>query len=307
MHRHGITDIDGTIVKLSKIVPILQIEALGETAEEIIAEAKRQDNLGLDKNKTVYKIPISLQGVKACKKLTDEGFLVNIHLIYTLQQAYMAMEAGATYVCPLVGRLQDEGTDALQMVEQIVETVEHYRYDTKVMFSSVRNVEHIRNALNSKVHTITAPWKIIKQLTQNHFTKIGTQQFFEHTKLMTIRVREVISSKNPIIPPSSTIADALIKMTSDKFGAVAIADEKAHLLGVFTDGDLRRLISQQKIKDTFTEKVLDVATKNPISVDADSLLIDAQKIFSEKDIDELVVLSQGKAIGMLDIQDLMKL
>ena len=81
MHRHGITDIDGTIVELSKIVDVLQIEALGDTAEEVIAEAYRQEALGLDRNKTVYKIPMSLEGVKACKKLTDEGFMVNIHLV----------------------------------------------------------------------------------------------------------------------------------------------------------------------------------------------------------------------------------
>jgi transaldolase len=69
MHRHGITDIDGAIVELSKKVPVLQIEALGATADEIVAEALRQDALGLDKNTTVYKIPMSLEGTKACKTL----------------------------------------------------------------------------------------------------------------------------------------------------------------------------------------------------------------------------------------------
>ncbi len=64
MHRGGVTDVDGLIVKLSKIVPVLQIEALGNTAEEVLAEAKRQLNLGLDPKKTVFKIPVSLEGVK---------------------------------------------------------------------------------------------------------------------------------------------------------------------------------------------------------------------------------------------------
>ncbi len=118
MHREGITDIDSTILELAKIVPVLQIEALGRTAEEIVAEAKRQDALGLDRETTVYKIPVSLEGVKACRMLVNEGYKVNIHLVYTLQQAYMAMQAGATYVCPLVGRLQDQGTDALQLLHR---------------------------------------------------------------------------------------------------------------------------------------------------------------------------------------------
>src|SRR5690606_22635210 len=148
MHRECETDINCLIVKLSNIVQVIQIEALGDTAEEVLAEAKRQLDLGLDARKTVFKIPVSLEGVRACRLLRKEGLLVNVHLIYTLQQAYMAMQAGATYVCPLVGRLQDQGHDALSLVEQCVFAVEHYDYDTKVMFSSVRNAEHVRNALN---------------------------------------------------------------------------------------------------------------------------------------------------------------
>ena len=104
MHRHGVTDTDSLI---------LQVEALGHTAEEIYAEAHRQIKMGLDPKKSVFKIPISLEGVKACKMLRNEDIMVNVHLVYTLQQAYMAMHAGANYVCPLVGRLQDQGHDAL--------------------------------------------------------------------------------------------------------------------------------------------------------------------------------------------------
>src|ERR1044071_9252409 len=66
MHRGGVTDIDGLIVKLSKMVPVLQIEALGDTAEEVLKEAKRQLALGVDPKKTVFKIPVSLEGVRAC-------------------------------------------------------------------------------------------------------------------------------------------------------------------------------------------------------------------------------------------------
>ena len=85
--------------------------------------------------------------------LRDEDYLVNVHLVYTLQQAYMAMAAGATYVCPLVGRSQDQGLDAISLIQQCVETVNYYGYDTKIMFSSVRNIEHIRNGLSVGVHT----------------------------------------------------------------------------------------------------------------------------------------------------------
>lgn len=305
MHRHGITDIDGTIVELSKIVPVLQIEALGETADEIVAEAKRQDALGLDREKTVYKIPISIEGVKACKRLVDEGFLVNIHLVYTLQQAYMAMEAGATYVCPLVGRLQDQGHDALGLVEQCVEAVNYYGYDTKIMFSSVRNVEHVKNALNVGVHTITVPWKLMKNLTNNNFTEVGTRQFFEDTRLMTVTVGEAIGNKNPMVTKDATVADCLVQMTAGGFGAVSIVDENQAPIGIFTDGDLRRLIEADG-GDAVSKKVGDLELTAPLTVEASQLLYAAQSIFAQKKVDELVVTSEGKVVGMLDIQDMVK-
>ncbi|MFM2145172.1 MAG: hypothetical protein RL732_8, partial [Bacteroidota bacterium] len=199
MQREGITDIDGTIVKLSKIVPVLQIEALGNTAEEVMAEAKRQLDLGLDPKKTVFKIPVSLEGVRACKMLRNAGYLVNVHLVYTLQQAYMAMQAGATYVCPLVGRLQDQGHDALALVEQCVGAVNRYGYNTKIMFSSVRHAEHVRNAINIGVHTITVPLKVLKALTDNNLTQMGTEQFIRDTRLMTVRVKDAINGINPTV------------------------------------------------------------------------------------------------------------
>ncbi|KAB1062848.1 transaldolase family protein [Salibacter halophilus] len=306
MHRHGITDIDGTIVELSKIVPVLQIEALGETAEEIVAEAKRQEKLGLDRETTVYKIPISMEGVKACKELTDQGFKVNIHLVYTLQQAYMAMQAGATYVCPLVGRLQDQGTDALSLVEQCVDAVNYYGYNTKIMFSSVRHVEHVRNAINVGVHTITVPWKVMKQLTENHFTEIGTRQFFEHTRLMTVRVKDIMNDHNPMVEEGASVTDCTVKMTSGGFGAVSVVNDKQEAIGIFTDGDLRRLIETEGAS-AVNKRMSELNLSKPLSVDAESLLIDAQSIFTEKKIDELVVTKNDKVVGMLDVQDIVKM
>jgi TalC/MipB family fructose-6-phosphate aldolase len=220
MQREGITDIDGMIVKLSKMVPVLQIEALGNTAEDVVKEAKRQLDLGLDPAKTVFKIPVSLEGVKACSMLRKEGLLVNVHLVYTLQQAYMAMHAGASYVCPLVGRLQDQGHDALTLVQQCVEAVNYYGYNTKIMFSSVRHNEHVRNAINIGVHTITVPLKVLKTLTENSFTDLGTAQFLQDTKLMTVRVGEALNGVNPVVDASVNVKDAIVKMTDFGFGAI---------------------------------------------------------------------------------------
>lgn len=305
MHRDGITDIDGTILKLADMVPVLQVEALGETSSEIVDEAERLVGIGLDKSKTVFKIPVSMEGVKACRILIDKGFLVNIHLVYTLQQAYMALSAGATYVCPLVGRLQDQGHDALGLVEQCVETVDLYSYPSKIMFSSVRHPEHVRNALNIGVHTCTIPWKVMKQLFNNHFTEIGTQQFFEHTRLMTNTVADVISADAAIININKTILDALVIMTRSKFGAVSIVDDNLNLIGVFTDGDLRRLLESDG-EAVLNKKLADLNLKMPVTIDSRESLYQASVIFKEKKIDNIVVAREGKPVGILDIHDLLK-
>jgi TalC/MipB family fructose-6-phosphate aldolase len=303
MQREGITDIDGTIVKLSKIVPVLQIEALGNTAEEVVEEAVRQLNLGLDPAKTVFKIPVSLEGLRACRMLRNKGLLVNVHLVYTLQQAYMAMQAGATYVCPLVGRLQDQGHDAVALVEQCVKAVERYKYDTKIMFSSVRNSEHVRNALTAGAHTITVPLKILKTLTENNFTTIGTEQFLTDTRLMTVRVREAINNINPLVNAETNLKDAIVKMTEYGFGCITVVNDGGDILGVFTDSDLRRLL-QNEGQDILGRKIGSMEFKTPVSIDVNALLNDAAGIFKKTNVDTILATENGKPVGMLDIQDL---
>lgn len=302
MQREGISDVDATIKDLSNIVPVLQIEALGNSAEEILKEAERLLKLGLDKNKTVFKIPVSLEGVRACYLLRQKGMLVNVHLVYTLQQAYMAMQAGATYVCPLVGRLQDQGHDALALVKQCVDAVHHYQYPTKIMFSSVRNVEHVRSAINLGVHTITVPYKILTALTENSFTSIGTEQFIRDTRLMTLKVKDVIRNMNPVVDENSMLKDAIIKMTEFGFGAITVVKSDGTLLGIFTDSDLRKLL--QNGSDVLNQSIKKVCHANPHTVDAEALLDEAFKKFRSTSVDTLIVMQNGKPIGMLDIQNI---
>ena len=307
MHRYGITDVDGTIVKLSKIVPVLQIEALGDTCDDILQEAHRLLDLGLDKEKIVFKTPVSLEGVRACKKLKNEGMRVNIHLVYTLQQAYMAMAAGADYVCPLVGRLQDEGHDALALIEQCVEAVDYYGYDTKIMFSSVRHPEHVRNAINLGVHTCTVPWKVMKKLTENNFTSVGIKEFEIHTQLMTTCVKEIIRKEKPTVTINNTVLDAIVQMTESGLGAVAILDNNK-VVGVFTDGDLRRQL--QKDSKTTMEKTMSGfidPDNEPLTISGKALLYEAVDIFKEKAVDNIIVVENNMLLGMIDVQDLIKM
>ena len=270
MHRDGHTDIDATILKLANMVPMLQVEALGKTKHEIVTEAHRLLRLGLDPKRTVFKIPISMEGASACKALVDEGLLVNLHLIYTIQQAYIAMSAGATYVCPLVGRLQDQGHDALALVEQCVDAVNFYGYKTKVMFSSVRNAEHVRNALNLGVDACTIPWKIMKQLTDNHFTEIGTQQFFADTRLISTRVKDVMSDHPAQISADHSIVDALVAMSQSKLGAVTVLNGDGSIHRIFTDGDLRRMVEQGG-GEVLSTVLKDLPSNSPHSIESERL------------------------------------
>lgn len=302
MHRDGVTDVDAIMLELAKLVPVLQVEALGNNADEIVAEAHRLVALGLDKDKTVFKIPVSLEGTKACRRLVDEGLMVNLHLVYTLQQAYMAMSAGATYVCPLVGRLQDQGHDALGLVAQCVETVQKYNYNSKIMFSSVRYPEHIKNALNIGVHTCTIPWKVMKQLTENHMTAIGTQQFEEHTRLMTVKVGEVMTKENFSVAANSSVMEALVNMTKSKLGAVVAQNGSS--FGVFTDGDLRRLLNS-KGEGALQESLSSLISGTPVSIEASATLLEASDLLKSKGIDNVVVTEGGQPVGILDIQDVL--
>ncbi len=307
MHRHGITDIDGAIVKLSNMVPVLQVEALGDSAEEVLAEAERLLGLGLDPTRTVFKIPVSNEGVRACNLLRSKDMMVNVHLVYTLNQAYMAMAAGANYVCPLVGRLQDQGHDALSLIEHCTHAVNYYGYDTKIMFSSVRHPEHVRTAILAGVHTLTAPWKVMKVLTQNNFTQVGTDQFVEHTRLMTNTVQEVISETNPTVALDHTVFDALNVMTDSGMGAVAIVDGNQKLQGIFTDGDLRRNL-KEKGKEVLDHKMESfVSDKLPITLPADVRLYEAVQAFKENKVDNIIVTEGNQPVGMLDIQDFVKM
>lgn len=300
MVKEGVKDIDAQMLEIAKYVNILQVEALGDTAEEILEEAKRLINLGLSKETTVFKIPISLEGTRACKALIDQGFKVNLHLVYTLQQAYMAFAAGATYVCPLVGRLQDQGHDALGLVQQCVEITKKYNYKSKIMFSSVRYAEHIKNALNIGVHTITVPWKVMKKLTDNHFTTIGTDQFIQDTNALTNTVGNIVTSENVTIAGSAKIIDALLLMTKSKLGAVVVTNPDNSFRRVFTDGDLRRLVQDKG--DNIHELLLNsLEVQSPYTIDTNCSLYDARKVFHDKGVDTLVAMDGDNFVGLIDI------
>ena len=303
IQRSTISDETALIQKLSSLASVIQIDAIGEKSETIVHEAHRLMSLGISPDSIVLRIPVSMEGIKACRILSKEGIQINIQSIFTLQQAYVAMQAGAAYVSIPAGKLQDYGYDSSALLEQSISCARKYNYQTKIMITEVRSAEHVRNAINSGVHAIALPWNIIKGLTENDYSNQSNQQFFEINRFQTTLVKDVLRDINPQVRLSDTILDAVVQMSQGGLGAVAVLNEQSEVIGVFTDGDLRRLL-QGDGKDILTMKLSDLKFKQPISVEANAYLKDAAQILKDKRIDNLLVLDNGKLIGMLDIQDL---
>mgnify|MGYP001819544959 CR=1 FL=1 len=134
-------DFEEVIKEICEIVdgPI-SAEVIGLKKDEMVEEARQL--AGLHKN-IVVKIPMTVDGLKATRQLTGEGIKTNVTLIFSPLQALMAAKAGATYVSPFVGRLDDLSQDGLQLVEQIVEIYCNYAYNTEIIVASVRNPLHV--------------------------------------------------------------------------------------------------------------------------------------------------------------------
>jgi CBS domain-containing protein len=120
---------------------------------------------------------------------------------------------------------------------------------------------------------------------------------------MTKTVADVMSSDNPVVPEGTEIREAIVKMTEHGFGCITVVDEAGGIRGVFTDGDLRRLL-QKDGRDVLDRRLSDLAYGTPVTIEAGARLNDASELFHRHKVDTLLVVEGGRAVGMLDIQDL---
>ena len=143
----------------------------------------------------------------------------------------------------------------------------------------------------------------MKVLTDNNFTTVGTQQFVEHTRLITTTVGEAMNRTNPLVSSDTLLIDAIVKMTEFGFGCVTVTNVEGGVKGVFTDGDLRRYITSEG-RNVLNKKMGEFEYSMPISIEIDALLDAANGIFKKTNVDTILVTDGGKPVGMLDIQDL---
>ena len=137
-----------------------------------------RDLAGIDEH-IVVKVPFTKDGVKACKTLASEGLRVNVTLIFSPTQAWLAAKAGASYVSPFVGRLDDIGTTGMSLVREIVDIFDNSEYPTEVLVASVRNPIHIVEAGRMGADVVTVPAAVIEQCFKHPLTDIGLEKFLK--------------------------------------------------------------------------------------------------------------------------------
>jgi transaldolase len=157
----------------------ISAEVISLDAEGMLKEAR--ELAGLHKN-IVVKIPMGVEGLKAVKALTAEGIKTNMTLVFSANQALLTAKAGATYVSPFVGRLDDIGEEGMALVADIVEIYQNYGYATQVLVASVRNPMHVTTAAKLGAHVATLPFDVIQQLASHPLTDLGIQRFLADWK-----------------------------------------------------------------------------------------------------------------------------
>lgn len=147
------------------------------TAEEMIAEANELIKINsYDKNITI-KLPMNLAGLEACRYLTRKGVKTNVTLIFTVNQALLAARAGATYVSPFLGRLDDISEDGVQLVTKIAELFRIHNLDAQIIAASVRHPDHVTRVAMAGAHIATIPFSVIEQISKHPLTDQGLAKF----------------------------------------------------------------------------------------------------------------------------------
>lgn len=147
------------------------------TAEDMIAEANELIKInGGDKNITI-KVPMNIAGLETCRYLNKKGVKTNVTLVFTVNQALLAARAGATYVSPFLGRLDDISEDGVLLVSKIAELFRIHNLDAQIIAASVRHPDHVTRVAMAGAHIATVPYSVIEQLTKHPLTDQGLEKF----------------------------------------------------------------------------------------------------------------------------------
>ncbi len=184
MAREGKDPVE-TFRAICKIVngPV-SAEVVGVTADEMVREAKILAKI--HKN-IVVKIPMIEEGLRAVKKLSELGINTNVTLIFSAAQALLAAKAGATYVSPFVGRLDDISHNGMELVSEIIDIYENYMFKTEIIVASIRHPLHVLDAARMGADIATIPFSVITQLIKHPLTDIGLAKFLKDWEKVPVK------------------------------------------------------------------------------------------------------------------------
>ncbi|MDH4206037.1 MAG: fructose-6-phosphate aldolase [Desulfobacteraceae bacterium] len=170
-------DFEEIIKEICEIVegPI-SAEVVSTDTEGMLKEARKLSKIH---NNIVVKIPMLVDGLKATRKLSEEGIKTNVTLVFSPLQALMAAKAGATYVSPFIGRLDDISQEGLLLVEQIVEIYSNYAFDTEIIVASIRNPLHVLESALMGADIATIPFNVLSKLAAHPLTDKGLKAFLD--------------------------------------------------------------------------------------------------------------------------------
>jgi len=154
----------------------ISAEAVSMTSKEMFEEAKRLSEIHPN---IVVKIPMTEEGLKTVKKCKKAGIKTNVTLVFSPNQALLAAKAGATYVSPFVGRLDDITHYGMDLVRSIVQIFSNYDFETEIIVASVRNPLHVLEAAMAGADIATVPYKVLKQMFRHPLTDIGIERFLK--------------------------------------------------------------------------------------------------------------------------------
>ena len=163
--------------EICSIVPgPVSAEVVATKAEDMIAEGRK---LAAIASNIAVKVPLTWDGLKTCKVLSGEGFMVNVTLCFSVNQALIAAKAGATFISPFVGRLDDINMDGMELIGDIRTVYDNYDFKTEILAASIRTVNHVTQCALIGADVITAPPAVIKSLASHPLTDKGLDQFLK--------------------------------------------------------------------------------------------------------------------------------
>ncbi len=168
------------ILEIAKIMKgPLSVEGIGETAEQMVKDGEEFAKWAPN---AVVKIPMTAEGLKAVRILEKKGIKTNVTLVFSASQALLAAKAGASFVSPFVGRLDDIGQDGMKVVEDIAQIYRNYGFKTEIIVAPVRSTAHVERAAKCGAHIATIPPKVFEEMFRHQLTDRGIARFLEDYK-----------------------------------------------------------------------------------------------------------------------------